>query len=112
MDSEEQQRCDAPTARIIAVRTSPECEAFIALLAQLTHAEATRVWEAAHAAAQRMLNGKTEDHMPQIANDDDNGADRSENGAVVMMAMITTITKRKWTAMGKATRSDSHAARR
>jgi hypothetical protein len=72
MDSEQQQRCDAPTARIIAERTSPECHVFFDLLAQLTHAEARHVWKAAHAAARRMLNRKTDDHMPQIANDDDN----------------------------------------
>jgi hypothetical protein len=78
MDSEEQQRT-TPTARIAAVRTSPECEVFIGLLAQLTDAGATRLLEAAQAAARRMLNGKNEDHMPQI-DDDDNGADRSEDG--------------------------------
>jgi hypothetical protein len=79
MDSEKQQRCDAPTARSIAVRTSPEGEAFIDLLAQLTDAEVTRAWEAAHAAVQRMLNGKTEDHMPPIANDDDSEDGRNDD---------------------------------
>jgi hypothetical protein len=77
MDSAEQQRCDAPPIRIIAVRTSPECEAFIGLLAQLTDAEANHVWKAANAAAQGLLNGKTDDHMPQSANDDDNENGRS-----------------------------------
>jgi hypothetical protein len=64
------------------VPTSPECQALIGLLAQLTDAEATHVLEAVHAAVQRMRNGvtKTGNNVPQIANDDDNGADRSEDG--------------------------------